>query len=74
MPIALEPIQAHCRVSDPPVIKAVNVNRHMYDMKRSTAMVSLAKRRGGGISYHPLNEYEFCTGIAKHNLLRKATG
>jgi hypothetical protein len=38
-------------------------------------MASSAKRRGGGgISDRPLKEYKFCMGIAKHGLVRKATG
>ena len=56
-PITVNPIAAHrrCRqayrrrrASDPPMIKVVDVDRHMYHMKRSTARASLAKRRRGG--------------------------
>jgi hypothetical protein len=56
------------------MIKVVDVDCHMYSIKHSTARALLAKRGGGGVSNHPLKEYKFCAGIAKHDLVRKATG
>ena len=61
--------------SDPPVIKAVDIERHLYGMKRRAAKATKAKRRGGGaISDRPLKEYKFRAGIAEHDLARKANG
>ena len=34
--------------SDPPVIKAVDIDRHAYEARRRAARASSAKRRGGG--------------------------
>ena len=44
------------------MIKAVDVDRHMYE------------ERGGRISDRLLKEYKFRAGIAEHDLVRKATG
>ena len=55
------------------MIKVVDVDRHMNSIKHSTARALLAKR-GGGVSNRPLKEYKFRAGIAKHDLVRKATG
>jgi translation initiation factor IF-3 len=62
--------------SNPPVIKAVDIERYLYDMKRRAAKAIKAKRRGGGgaISDRPLKEYKFRAGIAEHDLARKANG
>jgi translation initiation factor IF-3 len=34
--------------------------------------LSTKKRGGGSIFDRPLKEYKFCTGIAKHGIVRKA--
>ncbi len=60
--------------SNPPVIKAVDLDRHMYQLKRRAARAMSAKKRGGkgAISDRPLKEFKFRAGIADHDLLRKA--
>ena len=81
-PITVEPIaarhhcrRAHCRTSDPPMIKVVDINCHMYGMKRSTLWCCRPRGGGGGgVSDRLLKEYKFRAGIAKHDLVRKATG
>ncbi len=35
-------------VSDPPVIKVVDMDRHLYGLRRRTARAASAKKRGGG--------------------------
>jgi translation initiation factor IF-3 len=60
--------------SNPPVIKAVDLDRHLYQQKRRAAKALSAKKKGGkgAISDRPLKEFKFRAGIADHDLLRKA--
>lgn len=58
----------------PPVIKAVNFDRWLYEQKKKEkAAQSKKKKEGGGaISDRPLKEFKFRAGIADHDLERKA--
>jgi translation initiation factor IF-3 len=58
----------------PPVIKAVNYDKYVYEQRRkqSKAISSKKKKGGGGaISDRPTKEYKFRAGIADHDLKRK---
>eukprot|EP00571_Detonula_confervacea_P003268 CAMPEP_0172324584 /NCGR_PEP_ID=MMETSP1058-20130122/51706_1 /TAXON_ID=83371 /ORGANISM="Detonula confervacea, Strain CCMP 353" /LENGTH=380 /DNA_ID=CAMNT_0013040893 /DNA_START=18 /DNA_END=1157 /DNA_ORIENTATION=+ len=59
----------------PPVIKAVDFDKYLYDQKKKLAKLSTKKRTegGGAISDRPLKEFKFRAGIADHDLERKTT-
>lgn len=58
----------------PPVIKAVDYDKWLYEQKKKTKLAASKKRRegGGAISDRPLKEFKFRAGIADHDLGRKA--
>ena len=59
---------------DPPVLRAVDYDRLVYDRKRQATRAAREKReRGGGaISDRQVKEFKFRAGIADHDLERKA--
>lgn len=58
----------------PPVIKAVDFDKFLYDQKKKQSKAATKKKRegGGAISDRPLKEFKFRAGIADHDLERKA--
>lgn len=58
---------------DPPVLRAVDYDRLVYDRKRQATKAAREKReRGGGaISDRQVKEFKFRAGIADHDLGRK---
>mmetsp|Transcript_19474 Transcript_19474/g.41664 ORF Transcript_19474/g.41664 Transcript_19474/m.41664 type:complete len:319 (+) Transcript_19474:49-1005(+) len=58
---------------DPPVIKAVDFDRWLYEQKKRERQAATKKKRegGGAISDRPLKEFKFRAGIADHDLERK---
>jgi translation initiation factor IF-3 len=59
----------------PPVIKAVNYDRHVYELKKRLSKVTSTKKKEGkgAISDRSLKEYKFRAGIAHHDLVRKTS-
>lgn len=57
----------------PPVIKAVDYTKFLYDQKKKIAKQNSKKKKegGGAISDRPLKEFKFRAGIADHDLMRK---
>ena len=60
---------------DPPVIKALDFEKFLYQQKRKESKTKATKSRdgGGSISDKPLKEFKFRAGIADHDLQRKAS-
>lgn len=58
---------------DPPVIKAVDYDKWLYDQKKKLSKKDSGGGGGGGgaISDRPLKEFKFRAGIADHDLERK---
>lgn len=58
---------------DPPVIKAVDYDKWLYDQKKKQSKKENKKGSGSGgaISDRPLKEFKFRAGIADHDLERK---
>lgn len=58
---------------DPPVIKAVDYDKWLYDQKKKQSKKENKKGSGssGAISDRPLKEFKFRAGIADHDLERK---
>eukprot|EP00985_Skeletonema_marinoi_P001321 scaffold530_cov148-Skeletonema_marinoi.AAC.3 len=58
---------------DPPVIKAVDYDKWLYDQKKKLSKKENKKGSdaGGAISDRPLKEFKFRAGIADHDLERK---
>mmetsp|Transcript_22193 Transcript_22193/g.48162 ORF Transcript_22193/g.48162 Transcript_22193/m.48162 type:complete len:339 (-) Transcript_22193:3982-4998(-) len=59
--------------SNPPVIKAVDFDKYIYEQKRKESKLSKDKSKGGAISDKPLKEFKFRAGIDNHDLERKAS-
>lgn len=59
--------------SNPPVIKAVDFDKYIYEQKRKESKVFKDKSKGGAISDKPLKEFKFRAGIDNHDLERKAS-
>ena len=57
----------------PPVIKAVDFDKWLYEQKKKEKLDAAKKRKGegGAISDRPLKEFKFRAGIADHDLQRK---
>lgn len=57
----------------PPVIKAVNFDKWLYEQKKKEKLATSKKKKegGGAISDRPLKEFKFRAGIADHDLERK---
>jgi len=57
----------------PPVIKAVDFDKHLYELKKKERKNLTKKRKegGGAISDRPLKEFKFRAGIDDHDLRRK---
>jgi len=57
----------------PPVIKAVDFDKHLYELKKKERKnITKKKKEGGGaISDRPLKEFKFRAGIDDHDLKRK---
>ena len=56
---------------DPPVIKAVDYDKWLYDQKKKLSKKDSGSGGGGAISDRPLKEFKFRAGIADHDLERK---
>jgi len=70
--LSLDLIEVTLR-GNPPVIKAVNFDRWLYEQKRKERLAASKKKKegGGAISDRPLKEFKFRAGIADHDLARK---
>jgi len=57
----------------PPVIKAVDFDKHLYEQKKKErkSITKKKKEGGGAISDRPLKEFKFRAGIDDHDLKRK---
>lgn len=57
----------------PPVLKAVDYDKFLYEQKKKASKATSQKKKegGGAISDRPLKEFKFRAGIADHDLERK---
>ena len=59
---------------NPPVIKAVDYDKWLYDSKKKEKAAGSNSGGGGAISDKALKEFKFRAGIADHDLQRKTEG